>query len=362
MFRALSPLLLLCACFRSSAAPADDAPESSAPEPLVADAALVCDGLSLDERVAQLLVAYPQTKHSAPVRVGGVIYVGGLLRDLDKARERIADATSRARVPPFFAVDMEGGRFNRMPRHSDLKDMPSARAMAKLSDDEVQAWGARVGRAMRGIGLNMNLAPVLDVASTGHMHSNERAFSGDADVVIAKGRAFARGLRSAGVLPVGKHFPGYGDLADDSDHHLVTSDWPEDHLNAHIRVFREAAPDLGGVMLSNIIYSSRSTVPAILDPGLVKEARGIAGLTITDDLAIDALNAAGGGDPAEVVRKALIAGNDLILTTAPPDWDRGLDYIGILSTYAAEVPEAASAVDAACRRVIQAKIDLGLIK
>ena len=321
----------------------------------------VLQSLSLREKVGQLLLAYPQIKKEAPVEVGGVLFVGPLLRKIQAAKDRIRTARERARIPPLFAVDIEGGSFNRLDRHPSLQGLPLARDMAGLEDKEVEAWGVRVGKAMREVGLNLNLAPVFDVAPKGHMFRNGRAFSGDPEVVKRKATAFARGLARAGVAAVGKHFPGYGDLDADSDHERATVDWDEARVRAEASVFRAADPFLGGVMMSNIVYSKFGPRPAILEPALVALAHESGWITVTDDVAIRALAEQIGAEREEVVRLAFLAGNDLILTTEPPDWSGGLDYFGILTRLAESDPKMASQLDAAVRRVLRLKDRLGLL-
>ena len=127
-------------------------------------------------------------------------------------------------------MDIEGGSFNRLKAHPTLKELPSAQQMAAMADADVEAWGVRVGKAMREVGLNMNLAPVFDVSPKGHMFRNGRAFSGDPEVVKQKATAFTRGLSKEGVVSIGKHFPGYGDLEADSDHEHAVADWDEERV------------------------------------------------------------------------------------------------------------------------------------
>lgn len=366
---ALVPLLLLLCTSTQAAAQAktNKAPGKAPEESLIrrapdeARVERVLQSLSLREKVGQLLLAYPQIKKDAPVDVGGVLFVGATLRKLEAAKERIRAARERARIPPLFAVDIEGGSFNRLDRHPSLRGLPLAREMAALGDKEVEAWGVRVGKAMREVGLNLNLAPVFDVAPKGHMFRNGRAFSGDPEVVKQKATAFARGLARAGVAAVGKHFPGYGDLDADSDHEHTTADWDEARVRAEASVFHAAAPFLGGVMMSNIVYSKFGPRPAILEPALVSLAHERGWLTVTDDVAIRALAEQIGAEREEVVRLAFLAGNDLILTTEPPDWSGGLDYFGILTRLAESDPKMASQLDAAVRRVLRLKDRLGLL-
>ena len=318
--------------------------------------------MSTRERVAQLLLAYPQLDKTAPVEVGGVLLVGSI-RDLDRARALVASSRSRARIPPFFAVDIEGGEFNRLDRYAPLSELPSARELAALPDGEVEAWGYQVGMAMRDIGLNMNLAPVLDVASSGHMFDDGRSFSGDPDVVVAKGRAYAAGLNRAGVIPIAKHFPGYGNLAGDSDHALVVADYSRELIQSYVDVFEAANGTMGGVMMANVGYTPYGGKPAVLTPELVALAQHHHGwLTITDDLAIGVLAQATDGDKEEVLRQAFLAGNDLLLTTAPPDWDDGIDYIGVLTAMVEADPSLRERLDASVRRVLQLKERMGLLE
>jgi beta-N-acetylhexosaminidase len=321
----------------------------------------ILQSLSAREKVGQLLLAYPQVGKENPVEVGGVLFVGGTLRKLDAAKERIRSSRERARIPPFFAVDIEGGGFNRLKAHPSLKELPLARDMAAMADAEVEAWGVRVGKAMREVGLNMNLAPVFDVSPKGHMFRNGRAFSGDPEVVKQKATAFARGLAKAGVVSIGKHFPGYGDLEADSDHEQAVADWDEERVRLEAAAFRAADRYLGGVMLSNIVYAKLGPGPAILEPALVAMAHESGWLSVTDDVAIRALAERIGAEREEVVRRAFLAGNDLILTTEPPDWSGGLDYFGILTKLAESDPKMAGQLDAAVRRVLRIKDRMGLL-
>jgi beta-N-acetylhexosaminidase len=320
----------------------------------------VFQSLDARGRAAQLLLAYPQIGKGA-VEVGGVVFVGNSLKNLPKAAEKIASLRSRAKVEPFFAVDMEGGPSNRMKSLKALKDMPSARELAELDDAEVKAWGKKVGQAMIAVGLNLNLAPVLDVAATGHMANNKRSFSGDKAVVAKKAAAYSRGLLEAGVVPVGKHFPGYGDLEGDSDHALVSTPWTKERVLEEISVFKQDREVLGGVMLANVAYPAFNARPAILSPELVALAHESEWLAVTDDLSIQLLADAVSGTQEDVLKQALLAGNDLLLTTAPPDWDKGLDYLAILTKFSQEDPAAKKQIEAACRRVLRLKDRLGLL-
>ncbi len=321
----------------------------------------VLSSLSTREKAAQLVMAYPQLGKDTPVEVGGLLFVGAALKSLPKAKERIESSVARAKIPPFVAADMEGGPQNRLKKIASISELPVARDMAKLDDAEVQAWGKKVGRAMKSLGLNMNLAPVLDVAKTGHMERNGRSYSGDEEVVVKKAAAYARGLLEAGVMPIGKHYPGYGDADGDSDHALVTVDWPREKVFGQADVFTRVKDLLGGVMLANVAYAAVDELPAILAPKLVARVHEQPWLAMTDDIAISALAQAVGGTTEDVVVRSFLAGNDVILTTAPPDWDKGVDYIGLLTRTAESSDAAKAQLDESCRRVLRLKDRMGLL-
>ncbi len=320
----------------------------------------VLASLDTRARAAQLLLAYPQIDKAGPVAVGGVLFVGKSL-NLSAAKAKIDDSRARAPVPPWFAVDMEGGVSNRLSRVRALKGMPSAAELAELDDVEVEAWGRKVGRAMKSLGLNLNLAPVLDVAPSGHMERNGRSFSGAPDLVVEKAAAYSLGLLEEGVIPIGKHFPGYGDIDQDSDHRLVRCDWPKERVLKEAAVFSRAQGLLGGVMLANVVYPSVEDKPAILSAQMVALVHQHDWLAVTDDLSIKVLADAIGGSSEDVLKQAFLAGNDLLLTTAPPDWSKGIDYVGIIAELAASDPRAKQLLDAACTRVLRLKDRQGLL-
>jgi beta-N-acetylhexosaminidase len=323
----------------------------------------VFETLSSRERAAQLILAYPQINKTAPVEVGGILFVGNTLKSPQKAKERIADAISRAKIKPFVAVDMEGGPSNRLKSVKSLRALPSAQEMGLLTDAEVKTWGKKVGESMRALGLNMNLAPVFDVSSSGHMFTNGRSFSGNSSVALAKASAYAKGLLEAGVVPIGKHFPGYGNVDGDSDHALVVADWPKEQVISSTQIFFDAKNVLAGVMLANVAYASINERPAILAPELLALVhKNESWIAVTDDISIQLLADTIKKNPEDVLKAALLAGNDLLLTTAPPDWDKGLDYVGILTKLGEENEVAKKRIDESVLRILRLKERMGLLK
>jgi beta-N-acetylhexosaminidase len=317
--------------------------------------------LTLDERIDQLLMSYPPINASAPVTVGGVIFVGNLLTSKDKVTARVRSLQSRSKVPLLVAADVEGGRMNRLGFLPELAALPSNLELARHGPQEARRWGLAVGQGMRALQINLALAPVLDLAGRGVMHEDGRTFGSDPELVARLGQAYVDGLQEAGVGAIGKHWPGYGDLGENTDHHFVVTERSAEEVQLQTRPFREVGAALSGVMLANVGFSSYGSVPAILSPALVADAHAAGWITMTDDLAIPMLTEATGGDAEEVVRRAFLAGNDILLTTAPVDWDKALDYHGVIRRLVDEDPAHEARVERSVRRILTVKARLGLL-
>jgi beta-N-acetylhexosaminidase len=318
--------------------------------------------MSLEEKVGQLLMSYPPLDKTGPVRVGGVVLVGNLLKDAEKVKARVADLQARSTVPLLIAADVEGGELNKLGFMPGLEELPAARELGLGSHAEAQSWAVAVGEGMKELGINTALAPVLDVAGSGLMYESGRSFGADPGLVASMGSAYVQGLAQAGVLAIGKHYPGYGDLAQNTDFHLLVREVDAEQLERESAVFRQVGSSLAGVMIGNVGYPMHGSKPAIICPEIVRQAHQQGWPTVTDDLAIGTLAQATGDDPAELFLEAFRAGNDILLTTAPPDWDKGIDYLGLLEAEVRADPSLLPEVDERVRRVLTMKDRLGLLE
>jgi beta-N-acetylhexosaminidase len=239
----------------------------------------------------------------------GVILFSRNIQD----RSRLAALMARLHdvLPPkaVFMVDQEGGRVARL-RPPHWRAHPSAAALGTLR----RAWlsGALIGLDCAGAGFNTVAAPVLDLSIPGaHGVIGDRAFAEDPSLIARLGRAFAEGLLSAGIQPVGKHVPGHGRARVDS--HLSLPTVEANHLDADMLPFARNA-DLPWMMTAHIVYPAFDpALPATLSPlviqRVIRQRIGFQGVLVTDDLAMKAL----AGEPADLAIQALAAGCDLAL-------------------------------------------------
>lgn len=213
-------------------------------------------------------------------------------------------------------VDQEGGRVQRLrsPHWRDWRPaLDEAGGLAPGTRERGLWLRARlIAAELREVGIDVNCAPVLDLAGAGtHGVIRNRCLGSDPDEVARLGRAVAEGLLAGGVLPVVKHMPGQGRASLDSHLSLpeVTADRLE--LEEDFAPFRALA-DLPLAMTAHVVYRALDVLPATQSPavvGLMRDEIGFDGLIMTDDLSMKAL-AGGFGERA---RASLAAGCDVVL-------------------------------------------------
>lgn len=236
----------------------------------------------------------------------------------------IAQAASSA--PALITVDQEGGVVSRVPFSPPL---PSARAMGSTDSPElIRKVGYQTALMLRQLGINGNLAPVLDLGSANHSFIGSRAYSGEAERVSTLGNAFAQGLSDGKVLPVAKHFPGIGPVANDPHLSIVRRSTPASELLAKdflpFRKFSGIFPS--GLMISHLVYPALDVraLPGTFSKEIqqkhARETIGYQGLLMTDDLLMLKTKT-----PAEFrknIQDAFIAGADLIMISWSSDKQR----------------------------------------
>lgn len=224
-------------------------------------------------------------------------------------------------------TDQEGGGVERLTNL--VATLPWAQTMGKnLSASEITGEGKRVGLSMKGAGVNVDLAPVLDVDGRAQEPDSVnpdgyRSFSGVASTVASDGVAFLTGLRQAGVTAVVKHFPGLGHATGNTDDGPArTLPWTTLKTSGLIP-FQAAINDgVSAVMISNATIPGFTSMPSSISPNVISYLRnqmGFKGLIVTDSLSARALSDIHLGVPEASV-EALEAGADLVLAglaTAP---------------------------------------------
>ena len=275
-------------------------------------------------------------------QAGGVIFFGENITSLTQiasviAQLNAAQQASPVRLPLLLMTDQEGGLVRRLPGEPVLSEKQIGASADPVA--EATSAGTGAGQNLAGVGMNLNLAPVLDVYRQAGDFDDQfgRSYSSDPHVAAACGAAFITAQQKLRIAATGKHFPGLGaaTAAQNTDLGPVTLDVPLSDLRSIDELpFRAAiAACVQLVMASWAVYPALDPkLPSGLSPviieGELRRRLGFRGVTITDALEAGAITAF--GTPAECGVLAAKAGMDVLLCSAR-DVSEGQDTVTALT-------------------------------
>lgn len=351
---------------------------SPTPDHLQQQVEALLASLSLRDRVGQLfLLGYFDASPTLDIyamarlgRPGGVVLFAHNVGDpattagvINRLQET---AVGTVGVPLLIAADQEGGIVSRL--NQGFTPWPNMMALAATGD---LSLAERVGRAMaeemRAVGVNMNLAPVVDVLSNPYNTViSVRSFGGVPGVVSAFGQAVLRGLHAGGVIGTAKHFPGHGGTLEDSHFELPTDPRPREELAQSIAPFAamvQAGVDV--VMTAHVVYPALSGdgLAATFSPAIVGDLLrgqlGFEGVILSDALSMGAV--LGDYTLNEAVERAIRAGVDMVTFgrgVTPEQQLAAIDHIVAL-VQAGALDEAR--INESARRILALKARYGLL-
>lgn len=297
-------------------------------------------GLSLDEGLRSLIRSF---------RIGGIVLFRrniespGQLGELLQAAQAFAvEALGR---PLWVSIDQEGGPVQRLG--DPWVQLPAARELASGGLDAVRHWATVAATQLRDLGIQMNLAPVLDVLPTGderHFMA-ARSLGSDPDRVGKLGCVWIQALQAAGVSATAKHFPGLGQARSDPHHYAPVIEWGDEAaVERDLHPFR-AAIEAGvhAVMTSHALYPFvDARWPATLSPVIcrdwLRDRLGFSGVLLSDDMDMAAM--AEHFDQDVIVRQGFKATLDFFLSCQNPESIETLH--GALGRAVREHPESAA--------------------
>lgn len=333
--------------------------------------------MSIKQKAAQMVMVY-MTPADFMIKneFGGILVMKNHLKKLESFQENLSTVNSTMEIPPIVAVDQEGGLVNRAsaidPR---WERTPSAKAMRKMSNEKVERYAREIGADMKRVGINVNLAPVLDPSKDSRnknsfMEESDRSW-GEDTTNANKVRSFVEGMRQSGIACVSKHFPGY-DSWTNSDHQIAISATPKTKIQKNVEFFKALSDDIPITMMSSVRFVRISNRPAVFEPKIVKMAREMSPETVilTDDLWGVSLRAwvsgtervKGKNYPAKDFKKlvltALTAGNDMFMITFPR---KAVDMVNILVNLSKQSSKYKQRVEESAARILKMKHKAGLL-
>ena len=316
--------------------PLDDDPADSTPDPAPGEPGAEPDeeddvyhagrhvmvavrGTELDSRTRNML---------QEVRPGGVLLRAANIENEDQTRqlareikEAVGEETGLADWP-LIAVEQEGGDYN----HLALGDAPAARQIGDTGEpSEAAALGGYFAQEARERGIGVLFAPVMDIYESGAMAGlDTRAFGSELNVVTAMGIAFGRGVMDEGLIPVAKHYPGYGAAQEPSGNGIPIIEGDHAQLAEIMFPFLEASlRGTPGIMAGHIAVPAldldHPDRPATLSPVLIgetlRERWNYEGVIVAEDMTRRVITSQ--YDSTEACIQALEAGNDILILGDP---------------------------------------------
>ncbi|MGE0228764.1 MAG: beta-N-acetylhexosaminidase [Dehalococcoidia bacterium] len=328
------------------------------------------EDMPLDVRVGQLIfTGLPGTTVGAEAeRLLGTLHMGNVVVMGENAGTptQVAAFTSAVQelaernngVGALIATDQEGGLVQRLTE--GFTRLPDAASVGSAGrPDLARQYGEMVGDELRAVGVNMALGPVLDVNDNpANPVIGRRAFGSTVETVVATGLPYIEGLHAAGVVAVGKHYPGHGNTETDSHFTLPVVRKTLDQLEAtELAPFEAAvAAGLDAVMVAHVAYPALdpSGMPASLSAvigAMLKEHLGVRGIVVTDDLGMAGVAALMPSEEAAL--RAVQAGADLLICVSLP-CDATLVHARLMRAVATG-ELSASRLNDAVRRVLELK-------
>ena len=325
--------------------------------------------MTLDEKIAQLIMvqAYSDKDNNhveylrklvKKYKIGGIIFfTGGPVRQARLTNQ----LQEESEIPLLIAMDAEWGLDMRL---DSVIKYPRQMMLGAIQNNElIYRLGRDIGLQMKDLGVHMNFAPVADINNNpANPVINTRSFGEDRNNVTHKVTSFFTGLHEEKILVTAKHFPGHGDTNIDSHHDLPVLNFSRDRLDSlELYPYAHAIKNgLSGVMVAHLnvpVLDDRENRPTSLSDkvitGILRDEMRFKGLIVTDAMTMRGVSNHFKDGEGEV--EALKAGNDIILM--PTDVSKTISGIS-KAVHRGEIP--VGQVEASCRRVLQAKLWLGL--
>ena len=340
--------------------------------------------MSDEEKIAQLFAIGIRISKKDYDQIFEVFFPGGFVEyrsfKSNKAfykkwfeeRDHIQEMSfKKTNLPPLYMANQEGGDVSRFKRDFFIQDqkytywdVPGPLKMTQAKDlKRVEELARELGRLLLIVGINMNLAPVVDITSS---EENEyirwRSFGSDPYEVQKISQAFTAGLQKAGVISTFKHFPGYTQSKLNSHNSFVTIPLPKQAFRDKYWIPYKMKPGKATpkVVMSNIAFypqlEDQSTAPLSkkIITGILKQELGYKGLVITDDIGMY-----GYKEPklSERAIRSLLAGHDMIIHSVATPSDVIRTYKEVLNAFKkGRIPEAQ--VDNSLRKILSLKMEL----
>lgn len=317
--------------------------------------------MTLDEKIGQLFMIghwrendFYHTKNMVQAyHLGGIIIMSVDSANVDFVPVWTEKWQDNLNIPLFIAIDQEGGVVSRI--RAPGYELRAQRDLTSLED--AHTVGLERGAELANLGINVNLAPVLDTSITPEAFLYDRTFANPA-YAVDMATALIAGHRDAEVLTAVKHYPGHLDNQDDSHELLPIIPIARERFTTHTRIFTDVLEqqNIALLMTAHVLLPEVDPVyPATLSPtilgDILRGQKGYDGIIITDDMTMKAITNT--YSTAEAAVLALQAGADIILFAAEPN--ESIDAIAAIKTAVTTGTLSEASIDESVARILRAK-------
>lgn len=224
--------------------------------------------------------------------LGGIIFFTNDIYSENQFRELIKKIKSDSLLPPFLAIDQEGGRVERTENIHGGKKYLSAKFAYEKGEKFLAEQTFQIAQELKSYGINLNFAPCIDTnTNPNNPIIGERAFSSDPYEVIKGEKIVSDIYRNSGIIPCVKHYPGHGDANADSHLTLPGIDLSLEHMKqTHIKPFKYAINNGAEMIMAAHLHCKcfdKETIPTSLSKNALSYLRNnlnFNGIIISDDM------------------------------------------------------------------------------
>lgn len=330
--------------------------------------------MTLEEKIGQMIIVYHSPlSFVKKYNIGGTLIMRNMISNESKFTTELTTTQKKMDIPLLVTIDQEGGKVNRLSKKAKWKNAPSAEEMSPWSFSRSYNYHTEVAEKLRELGINLNLAPVLDPqyrsdSTMTYMKNEKRAYSEGGDSALV---GFISAFTDKKIGTTAKHFPGY-DATVNSDHHIAISEADSLQIDHYLKPFKKHRDSYQAIMMSSIHYSNISEEPAVFSHKMVSLARKVdsSAVVMTDDLWGAALRSYVYSGPnmgnrdypdssfSKIVKLAFLAGNDILMITYP---QKVPIIIKAIKEELAQDSTLYAQIDASVSRVLHLKQKLGLL-
>lgn len=293
--------------------------------------------------------------------VGSVLLYGKNVISEDQVKLFTQSLQTTNRIPLFISIDQEGGIVSRLKWNITLtfaqEDIQTPEQAYIVAKDR--------GEILKNLGINMNLAPVVEYITNKSSFMYYRVFRGTQEEVAQKGISSIQGYKQSNVVAVLKHYPGHSDTSPDSHFNLpvvnISNDQWSEYVKPFSRILEQTAVD--GIMVGHVEYPNIDSNPSTISPEIVSKRLihdlGYTGLIISDDMEMGALKEI--DTDVNLAKRALIAGNDILIYSTANDSGSSIQqkvYDYILQ----EVTNGSMNIDEKVLKILRMKIQYGILQ